>query len=165
MTESSSSEGTVIAQLQVHKAKGKSVESDKEEGACMRYTCTLSLSSSAWLWLKTASDREICLILFGPPVQIICHMVFGPLHVLNIWTLGTVGWSTCHLSGRLSEPVCGENKNERHSGRITKWKGHAIMMQGNCRPPLLPDNRRSRRRSETATWWRQWWIPKYIFNL
>jgi len=36
MAESSSSEGTVIAQFQVHQAKGESLKSDKEEGTCTR---------------------------------------------------------------------------------------------------------------------------------
>ena len=52
MAESSSSEGTVIAQFRVHKAKGESVESDKEDGTCTRYTYTLSLFSSG-------SDSEL----------------------------------------------------------------------------------------------------------
>jgi len=52
MAESSSSEGTVIAQFRVHKAKGESMESDKEDCTCTRYTYTLSLSSSG-------SDSEL----------------------------------------------------------------------------------------------------------
>ena len=56
MAEGSSSEWTVIAQFQVHKAKGESVESDKEEGTCIRYTYTLSLSSSG-------SDSELLVTL------------------------------------------------------------------------------------------------------